>query len=478
MKHILTILLTLILVGFSFHASAQNTDRVDFVVRHITHRPAVKHASFAVSVHNITKDSTIYSRNEDLFLTPAAINKLFTSAAAYSRLGPKFTFETYLYYSGSIDQGVLNGDLIVVGSGDPFFCSDRFPHTDSTFYRLTSNLRRLGIKRVNGHIYVDTSLFEDEMMHPSWQWSDIGNSYGSGACGMNFNENSLDVHFRSGRRVGDATSITHTYPQVPISNYVITGPRDTTFNVNFFGSPYENNRIVRGIIPLGTQDTHFRASLPHPAEYMGHAFTQYLRTNGIYVVGEPSVHFTMPKQYRKVCIDSSFNLFTITALTTQTTSNIAAESLFKVMGCLRDGHGTYQSGRKFMYDYFRELNLDTRDVIMVDGSGLSRQNHVTAYFVTQFLDAVARQPYFWDFASALGISHNVPEYAVIPDIPEGCSLRVKSGIMPGVRNFVGYFTNDEDETFSFAILCNNYDCDDQTMDRLIKNIIEEIVKLK
>lgn len=471
-------LLLIFFAAFGLSAiQAQNTDRVDFVVRHITHRPAVKHASLSVCIHNITKDSTVYSRNEDLSMMPAAINKLFTTAAAYSRLGPKFTFENYLYYSGSIDQGTLNGDLIMVGSGDPFFCSDRFRYTDSTFYRLANNLKKMGIKRINGHVYVDTSIFEDEMMHPSWQWADIGNGYGSGACGLNFNENSVDVHFKAARRVGEPAIITSIDPKIPIANHVVTGPRDTVFDICFFGSPYEDKRMCRGIIPLGTSDTHFRASLPHPAQFMAQSFTQYLRNHGIAVSGEPSVHFSMPKQYRKVCVDTSFNLFTITALTTQTNSNIAAESLFKVLGCLRDGHGCYSSGRKFMYDYFRELNLDTREAKIVDGSGLSRDNHVTAYFVTQFLDAVARQPFFWDFASALGISRNLPEYAVIPEIPGGCSLRVKSGIMPGVRNYVGYFTNDDDQMFSFAIMCNNYDCDDATMDRLIKNVIEEIVKL-
>lgn len=477
MKYRKSLVLMFFVALCGFSAMAQNTDRVDFVVRHITHRPAVKHASLSVCIHNITKDSTIYSRNEDLSMMPAAINKLFTSAAAYSRLGPKFTFENYLYYSGSIDQGTLNGDLIVVGSGDPFFCSDRFPYTDSTFHRFMTSLRKMGIKRINGHVYVDTSIFEDDMMHPSWQWADIGNGFGSGACGLNFNENSVDVHFKAARRVGEPAIITSTDPDIPIANHVITGPRDTTFDVCFYGSPYEGKRICRGIIPLGTSDTHFRASLPHPAYFMAQSFTRFLRNNGIAVSGEPSVDFAMPKQYRKVCVDTSFNLFTITALTTQTNSNIAAESLFKLMGCLRDGHGCYSSGRKFMYDYFRELNLDSREVKMVDGSGLSRDNHVTAYFVTQFLDAVARQPFFWDFASALGISQKMPEYAVIPEIPGGCSLRVKSGIMPDVRNFVGYFTNDDDQMFSFAIMCNNYDCDDATMDRLIKNIIEEIVKL-
>jgi len=477
MKYCKKLLLAFVFLLTCFASVAQNTDRVDFVVRHITRRPAVKHASFAVCIHNITKDSTIYSRNEDLFMMPAAINKLFTSAAAYSRLGPKFTFENFLYYSGSIEGGTLNGDLIVVGSGDPFFCSDRFAYTDSTFNRLAAGLRKMGIRRINGHVYVDTALFEDEMMHPSWQWSDIGNSFGSGACGLNYNENSVDVHFRAGRRVGDPAVVTSVQPEIPIANHVLTGSRDTAFDITFYGSPYENSRICRGIIPLGTADTHFRASMPHPALAMAQDFTRYLRRNGFTVTGEPSVDFTMPKKYKQVCVDTSFNLLTITALTTQTNSNIAAESLFKLMGYLRDGHGCYASGRKFLYDYFNELNLDPREVKMVDGSGLSRDNHVTAYFVTQFLDAVARQPFFWDFASALGISQKMPEYAVIPEIPGGCSLRVKSGIMPGVRNFVGYFTNDDDEMFSFAILCNNYDCDDATLDRLIKDIIEEIVKL-
>lgn len=477
MKYCKKLLLALAVI-LACHASvAQNTDRVDFVVRHITRRPAVKHASFAVCVHNISKDSTIYSRNEDLFMMPAAINKLFTTAAAYSRLGPRFAFENHLYYSGKIEDGTLDGDLIIVGSGDPFFCSDRFAYTDSTFNRLTAGIRKAGIRRINGHVYADTSLFEDEMMHPSWQWSDIGNSHGCGACGLNYNENSVDVHFRAGRKVGEPAAITSVQPEIPIANHVVTGVRDTVFDVSFYGSPYDPSRVCRGIVPFGTADTHFRASLPQPALTMAKNFTSHLRKHGIPVSGEPSVHFTMPKKYRQICIDSSFNLLTITALTTQTNSNIAAESLFKLMGFLRDGHGCYASGREFFYEYFNELNLNSREVNMVDGSGLSRENHVTAFFVTQFLDAVARQPFFWDFVRALGISQKMPEYAVIPEIPEGCSLRVKSGIMSGVRNFVGYFTNEDDEMFSFAIMCNNYSCDDATMDGLIKNIIEEIVKL-
>ena len=130
-----------------------------------------------------------------------------------------------------------------------------------------------------------------------------------------------------------------------------------------------------------------------------------------------------------------------------------------------------------MYEYFRELDLDVSEVNMVDGSGLSRDNRVTAWFVCQFLDAVARQPFFYDFAGALGISRRIPEYDIIPTVPEDCSLRIKSGVAPGVRNFVGYFTDADDEMFSFAILCNNYDCDDTAIDRLIKDIIEEVIRL-
>ena len=238
MKYCKKILLFVFIVLTTLPALAQNTDRLDFVVRHITRKAAVRHASLSVCVHNINKDSTVYTRNEDLAMLPGAVNKLFTTAAAYSRLGPKFTFETYLYYSGSIDrQGPLNGDIIVAGSGDPFFCSDRFTYTDSTFYRLTNAIRKLGIRRIEGHIYADTSLFEDEMIHPSWQWSDIGNGYGSGACGLNYNENSVDIHFKAGRRVGDPAQITGTDQSLTFVNHVVTGPRDTVFNICFYGSP-------------------------------------------------------------------------------------------------------------------------------------------------------------------------------------------------------------------------------------------------
>ena len=130
-----------------------------------------------------------------------------------------------------------------------------------------------------------------------------------------------------------------------------------------------------------------------------------------------------------------------------------------------------------MYDYFNELDLNSSGVQVVDGSGISRENHVTAYFVAQFLDVVARQPFFWDFVGTLGISRKMPEYSIIPQVPEGCSLKIKTGIMPGVRNCVGYFTNDDDEMYSFAILCNNYDGDDATMNALIRDILEEIIRL-
>ena len=164
MKRNRKILLILLLTMVCGSSVAQNTDRIDFVVRHVSRKAAVKHASFSVCVHNISKDSTIYSRNDDMAMVPAAINKLFTTAAAYSRLGPRFNFENYLYYSGSIDsKGTLQGDLIVTGTGDPFFCSDRFPHTDSTFHRMLESIRKKGIRRVNGHVY-------ERHRQLLWQW--------------------------------------------------------------------------------------------------------------------------------------------------------------------------------------------------------------------------------------------------------------------------------------------------------------------
>lgn len=479
--HILIVALCMLLSGQPTYG--QSTDYLDFVVRRSRLQPLMSHASLSICVHDISNDTTLYAHDADHALLPAALNKLFTTAAGFSRLGKDFRFKTQLIYSGTIDQrGTLNGDLYLIGQGDPLMGSSRFKSTspDTLFRKIHENLRNEGIRRINGHVYTDASLYDDEMVHPTWQWNDIGNYYGAGVSGLNFNENNISVYLSAGKEVGDMAQVLRVFPtDVPVTlvNYAVTGPADTTSEINFYGSPTENIRIIRGVIPSGVRDTLVRASMPNPPYVLADQLTRYLVAHGVPVTGTPGTTTTMPPRVHAINTIESPRYDDIARLANCTTNNMCAEAIYKYLGYYQEGLGNYDNARRFMNIYFHELGLDADGVKMVDGSGLSRDNHVTSRFLCRFLSAVARQPYGMDFRNSMGLSSQTGERDVLPRVAEDCQLVVKGGIMTGVRGYAGYFTDAKGRTLCFAIISNNYDCSGEEMDLVIKTIIEEITKL-
>lgn len=467
----------------TWSAYGQNTDYLDFVVRRSRLRPLMSHSTLSICVHDVTNDTTLYTYDADHALLPAALNKLFTTAAGFSRLGKDFRFKTQLVYGGTLDQrGILHGDLYIIGQGDPLMGSARFKSTspDTLFGKIAENLRNEGIRRIEGHVYTDATLFDDEMVHPTWQWNDIGNYYGAGVSSLNFNENNISVYLAAGKEVGDTVKILRVYPtDLPVTfiNHAVTGPADTASEVCFYGSPTENVRIIRGVIPLGVRDTLLRASMPNPPYILANQLTRYLTTHGIPVTGDPATTTTLPPRVHVINTIESPRYDEMARLANCTTNNMCAEAIYKYLGYYQEGMGDYANGNRFMNIYFHELGLTADGVKMVDGSGLSRDNHVTSRFLCQFLSRVAHQPYGADFQASMGLSSQTGERQVLPRVPADCMLVVKGGIMTGVRGYAGYYTDASGHTLSFAIISNNYDCTGEEMDLVIKSIIEEITKL-
>lgn len=467
----------------AFTAWGQNTDYLDYSVRRARLQPSLSHASLSICVHNITDDTTVYALDADHALLPAALNKLFTTAAGFSRLGKDFRFKTQMVYSGNIDsRGVLRGNLYIIGQGDPFLGSARFKSTspDTLFRQITENLRNDGIRRIDGHVYTDASLYDDEFVHPTWQWNDIGNYYGAGVSSLNFNENNINVYFSAGKEVGDTVVLLRTYPdQMPVTfvNRAVTGPADTAGEICFYGSPTGNVRVIRGVLPLGVRDTLIRASMPSPAFFLADQLTRYLNAHNIPVAGTPATVSSLPPKVNTLNTIESPRYEDIARLANYTSNNMCAETIYKYLGYYQEGTGNYDNGKRFMDIYFRELGLDPDGVKMVDGSGLSRDNHVTSRFLCQFLAAVARQPYYPDFRGTLGLSSQTGEAKAQPRVPKGGRLDMKGGCMTSVRGYAGYFTNADGKEYSFAVISNNYDCSGEEMNLVLKGIIEEIVKL-
>ena len=149
------------------NANAQTVAAIKQSVNEVLKSAGMNHASLSVSVYNITKKETVYSYQPQMSLIPGSLSKLFTTAIGFEQLGSSFRFKTVLAYDGFIDQrGTLNGNLYVIGGGDPMLGSYRFQQTtpDTLFAQWTAALKGRGIHHINGRIFYHTGIFDNKQL--------------------------------------------------------------------------------------------------------------------------------------------------------------------------------------------------------------------------------------------------------------------------------------------------------------------------
>ena len=464
------------------YASAQQISELEKTVVAIRQENGMQHGVLAVSVYNITKDKFVYNYNQQLSLAPGSVNKIFTTGVGFARLGRDFRFTTKLGIRGTVDRdGVLHGNIYIIGGGDPLLGSHRFGETsvDTLFDAWMQALRKKGIRRVDGCICYHTGIFDDQSLHNSWQWGDVGNYYGAGACGLNFHENMFFAHFDPGAKIGAPATLVRTVPKnidVQTVCEVTTGAENSGDQVVAYGSPTTSERIYRGTVPLNKKDFPVRISLPNPAKQCADLFSSYLRTHGISVSSNSMQVSSQPDSLRTVFDNYSTDYNTIAQYTNYTSNNIYAESIFKYLGYAKYGKGSFANGSKAVMDWFKEKKLDVGGVKIVDGSGLSAQNRVTTDFLCRYLAAVSHEPFFDDFYNSLAKSGESGTAKRIK-LPADVTVRLKTGTINSVKAFAGYLDTPNGDRLAFAIISNGHDCSGSVAaDKLIR-ILQKIASL-
>ncbi|MBR1517261.1 MAG: D-alanyl-D-alanine carboxypeptidase, partial [Bacteroidales bacterium] len=244
MKHCRQLLLLLPLMAMNCIAvDAQNTAELDRAVKNVQNDESMRHASLSVNVYNISRKRNVYSHEAQRALIPASMNKIFTTAIAFDQLGSDFRFKTSIAYDGTIDDGgTLDGNIYIIGGGDPLLGSYRYRQTtpDSVFKAWYQALRQNGIRKISGRVCYIQNIFDNILLHDSWQWGDIGNYYGAGSCGLNFHENMYFAYFNAGTRMGYPATLDHTDPRnisMRNVNEVTTGPEGSGDKVVIYGDP-------------------------------------------------------------------------------------------------------------------------------------------------------------------------------------------------------------------------------------------------
>lgn len=475
------ILLTLALAA-AVGVGAQQVADLEKTVLNVHRENGMQHGQLSVCVYNMTKNQQVYSYNSQMSMTPGSVMKLFTTGVAFNRLGSDFRFDTRLGIRGNIDrEGVFHGNIYIIGGGDPLLGSYRYRQTtpDSLFEAWTQALKKKGIRRVDGRICYNVGVFDEQPLHDSWEWGDVGNYYAAGVYGLNFHENMYFVYFNPGLKLGYPASCVRTVPKnINVIGLceVTTGPEGSGDNVTIYGSPMANERLYRGTVPLGKNDFRVRGALPNPAKQCADLFASYLRTHGVSISSNSIQVYSQPDSLRIILDYYSSDYYTIAQYTNLTSNNIYAESIFKYLGYKKFGKGSFANGSKVLMEYFKEKNLDLGGIKVVDGSGLSRLNKVTADFVCRYLSSLGKEPFFNDFLRSLPkVGESGTAKNILASLPMGVTVRLKTGSMDGIKSYAGYIDAANGDRLAFVIMSNGHEVSTSAAGEQLNKILQKIV---
>lgn len=487
----LIFLIPALLILFSFNGQSPAPAYLQRELNRFAADPALKNASWGFCVIDIETGRTVVSHNESQALVPASTQKVLTTSSALMLLGANFRYQTIIGYSGQIDAGgVLRGDLIIKGSGDPAFGSSAMHDSlnlNRVFAGWLQTVRNAGIRQINGRVLADESVFDQELIPRKWLWEDMGNYYGAGASGLSANENMYTVYFQPGNAVGQPARIVMAEPQIPgitFINQVTTGVRGSGDQVYIFGAPYQMERTLTGTVPLGSSNFPVRGSIPDPPFFVASAFSDFLNRNSISQSLPPlSQRLSAQAGYTPAAISRQLNTWaspTLAAIAQRTnlsSVNTFAENLVKTIGSRAKGEGSTAAGNEAIKDHWKKAGLDVDGMFLYDGSGLSPSNRLTAYQLARVLQITAGQPFFDEFQAGFPLAGRTGSIASsFRGTPSEGVLRAKSGFLANVRSYAGYTKTADGKTLAFAFIVNDYHGTPASMREKMTRLMDAITR--
>jgi len=414
----------------------------------------LKHALVSLYVINAKTGEVVFDKNSQIGLAPASTQKIITAATAFELLGNEYRYKTELGYDGKIENGVLKGNLYIVGHGDPTLGSWRYPTTIDTNILNTwlGAVHKLKVKKIDGDMIAVDNKFETQTIPGGWIWEDIGNYYGAGVSGLNWHENQYDLKLQAGNSEGDSVKIISTNPELDY-NYLInelsTGPKGSGDNAYIYLPPYSHNGFVRGTIPPGEKSFIISGSLQIPSFYPVVYLGNKLYKEGIKISGdEPKTGLVFAANHEKMSypnqiLDTHYSpsLDSIIYWFLQKSINLYGEAMIKTFAYEKKGFGATDTGVVIVKDFWKQKGLDENELNIYDGSGLSPLNRVTTHAQVEILKYAKQQSWFSYFFNAL------PEYN---------NMKMKSGSISDVKSFCGYHTAGDGTRYIFSFIVNNY----------------------
>ncbi len=462
--------------------SDELTKKLNSIVR----KPLYRRAEWGVDIRSVEDDISVFGHNQDKAFPPASNAKLFTTAAALDRLGPDFRFRTRLTYEGNLNPNRrLQGDLVVVGRGDPDL-SDNISELAGHFFhldRMVERVKEAGIEVVDGDIIGDDSYFTYAPYGEGWTISDLSRDYGAPISALSFTNNLITLSVRPGRKIGQPVHA-YVYPSeslLTVSNRAKTVRRGRTGRIQWSKTPGTDLVSLRGQLPVNGDAKSQYFLVQDPALYTARLLRERLIKGGVKVTGAARARHSgddlPPRPAHLLYVHESLPLLEVIGFTNKKSQNLYAEIILRTLGAEVKGIGSDEAGLEVVYEFLAEAGVDRSMADLYDGSGLSRRNLITPRAETLLLRHMAAKPYFGLFLDSLSVSGlDGTLRGRMIQAPAFQRVFAKTGTLQNVTTLGGYVRTESGKMLAFSILINNHPFSQTTAKRAIDQICNTLAK--
>jgi D-alanyl-D-alanine carboxypeptidase/D-alanyl-D-alanine-endopeptidase (penicillin-binding protein 4) len=445
----------------------------------------VSRGYWGIEVRELESGAEIYARNARSLFVPASNMKLIVSAAAAHYLSPDFRYRTGFYATGPVRDGVLHGDLVVRGRGDPTISARYESSRTAIFEAIADSLLAHGVHRVTGRIIADQTYFDADYVRSDWELYDLNWWYAAPVAALGFNDNSIDFRVAAGVSRGAPARITwepETSDFVFVNRTITTAPY-TPYTLDFDRIPGTDTVFAYGEIPANASVRTESFTTRNPGRYFGTVLRETLEKNDV-AIGEDAVRVVnapelSPSADAVLLFEhASPPLPKIIGPILQNSQNWFAEQLVKTIGREVSGVGSWNAGldleRRFLID---NVGIDSTAFRLRDASGLSSANLITPFMLTELTRYIAREPRMRVAYDAMSISAAATGSLRnrFEDLPG--RVRAKTGSIGNVDSLTGIVDTDSGRQLVFSIIVNNSGQSSARMRDVIDRIVRQLSKV-
>ncbi len=419
-------------------------------------------AQWGVEILSLDRAEPIFERNSTKLYMPASNNKLLTSSTALVRLGPEFHYETRVLSDGPVADGILKGDLIVVGSGDPSN-APRFQGGDAflTFRNWAARLKETGIRKIDGDLIGDEAAFEKNQLGDGWEWDDLTYGYAAPVSALQFNENLAVIEITPGEKEGDPTifKVRPLENYLSVENKIVTSAAGTEARISAERGGRQESVVLKGTVPLKGGPEIQTVAVQSPVNYYLEALKLVLGQEGIDVSGcsVKGVRGLDSRPLHLLWIHSSPALADILKPLLKVSQNLYAETLTRTLGLKFHNDGSFSRGKEVVEQTLHEMAIEKGTYFYADGSGLSRRNLISADLAVRILKFMYRNRYFQQFYDALPVAGVEGTVAGrMKGTRAENNVHAKTGSIAYVRSLSGYVRTADGEMLAFSMIANNF----------------------